>query len=129
MTNESKAADFEPSLKDKVGTMNGIALKIAAVIDKDKELVHKLSDEESDELYGIADGLTEEFIMRMISGRTSIAAMQRWTPEKLEDKVDQHMESLKKMAEKLSIKIGERLYDHHLPEDQNGMAQKSYLRT
>jgi hypothetical protein len=36
---------------------------------------------------------------------------------------------LKKMAEKLSIKIEERLYDHHLPEDRNGMAQKSYLRT
>jgi hypothetical protein len=90
----------EKSLKQKVGEMNGLGLKLANEIDNKSIDGNKLTDDEINILYGVADGLTEDFVNRHIEGRVSLASMDKWTPEKLEQLVDEKIKTLNDIKNK-----------------------------
>ena len=79
---------------------------VFGIIDNVKweKLSKKLSTDKIDNIYAIADGLTEKFILDRISGRTSLKQMIEWTPEKLELLIDNNIKELKK------IKTGLRMW-------------------
>jgi len=92
------------SLQEKVGLMNALALDIT---DRSKlsqdEIRNKLTDEELDEIYGVADGLAEEYVMRIVEGRTSIKNISNNTPEVLEKYVDDIIKLIRNATKKLDV--------------------------
>lgn len=80
-----------PSLREKIGEMHDLSFQIV----DNKDLAQSLNKKDADLVYGIADGLTEKFIMDRINGRTSLQAMLDWPPGKLEKLVDDNIDELK----------------------------------
>lgn len=76
---------------------------VFGIIDNVKweKLSKKLSDNKLDNIYAIADGLTEKFVLDRINGTTSLEQMIKWTPEKLEKLIDNNIKELKKIKTKL----------------------------
>jgi hypothetical protein len=91
------------SLKEKVGQMNGLGIKLANTIEHNPDLFELLTSDETDTIYGVADGLTEEFVMQRIEGRCSLQAMLDWSCDKLEGFVDTRLKELHNIGEKLLL--------------------------
>lgn len=88
------------SLFDKVGTMNMLGNKIHLKL---VELgVCPFTDEETDEIYAVADGLTEEWVMNTIEGRCSLQRTLDWGVERIENYVDEKIKTLKNYLQKLN---------------------------
>jgi len=96
---------MEKSLKEKVGYMNHLGIKLADLIDAGKIDYNKLTDKESELIYAVADGLSEEYIMRNIEGRCSIKSMLDNSLEKLEIYVNNKIEGLTAIFEKYDITV------------------------
>lgn len=69
------------SLEDKLWYLYKAVLDIE---DKINQQTVDLTDDELDLLYGILDGLTQDFFTRHIEGRCSLQASLTWSLEKLE---------------------------------------------
>lgn len=90
---------MEQSLKEKIGQMNGLGLDIAAFFDKHEDIGQQLTFEESEFIYGVADGLCEDYVMRTLEGKCSLK--QFLTPvEDLEAYVDERISELIKVQQK-----------------------------
>lgn len=93
------------SMKDKIGKMNSFGIALADAI-KNKEIDwEKLSKEEMDDIYAVADGLTEGRIMDIMEGRTSISKMLKNTPESLELVIDLKIKRLKAIKDRYLVLI------------------------
>ena len=82
------------SMKEKIGKMNSLGLYLADAIEYKKIDWRKLSKDEMDNIYAVADGLTEKRIMDIMECRTSISVMLKNTPESLESNIDLNIKNL-----------------------------------
>ena len=90
----------DSSLRDRVGQMNIAGLDIANMLDKNPNFLLHLTEKDINIIYGVADGLAEEFVMRRIEGRTSITQMQK-PVEELDAYVSMHINKLCNIKTKL----------------------------
>ena len=90
------------SLYDKMDEMHRLVFEIIDNTDG-KNLSKKLSVNQVDNIYAIADGLTEKFVLDRIYGITSLEQMLKWTPEKLEKLIDNNIKELKKIKTKFKL--------------------------
>lgn len=97
---------MEKSLKEKVGYMNHLGLKLADLIDAGKIDYNKLTDKESELIYTVADGLSEDYVIRNITGQCSLKSMLENSLEVLENYVDNKIEGLTAIFEKYQITGG-----------------------
>jgi len=97
---------MEKSLKEKVGYMNHLGLKLADLIDAGKIDYNKLTDKESELIYTVADGLSEDYIIRNITGQCSLKSMLENSLEVLENYVDNKIQGLTAIFEKYQITGG-----------------------
>ena len=101
---------IEKSMQDKMIKMHMIAFEIENIMtDSNKigidESNIKMNDDEMDLLYGILDGLTEEFIMDKMTGHCSLQAMLDNPPEKLESIIDTDIAELLKINDRYNLRI------------------------
>lgn len=96
---------MEKSLKEKVGYMNHLGLKLADLIDAGKIDYNKLTDKESEIIYTVADGLSEDYVIRNITGQCSLKSMLDNSLEKLEIYVNNKIEGLTAIFEKYAITV------------------------
>ena len=95
-----KELDIEESLYEKVGTMNMLGNQIHYKLVELETC--PFTDEETDEIYGVADGLTEEWVMNTLEGRCSLQRTLDWGVERVEHYVDEKILTLKKYLQKLN---------------------------
>lgn len=96
---------MEKSLKEKIGEMNYLGLRLAGLIDKNEIDYNSLTDNESELIYAVADGLSEEYVMRNIEGRCSINSMLNNSLEKLEAYVNNRIQELTAIFTKYTITV------------------------
>ena len=96
---------MEKSLKEKVGYMNYLGIKLANLIDAKTIDYNSLTDNESELIYAVADGLSEEYIMRNIEGCCSIKSILDNSLEKLEIYVNNKIEGLTAIFEKYALTV------------------------
>ena len=73
----------ELSLEDKLGIMWDLGNNMAIDFEKNGDKERQLTEDESDDVWGVADGLIHKFVMKHVEGRTS-----------LQDKLDSNRISL-----------------------------------
>ena len=96
---------MEKSLKEKVSYMNYLGLKLARLIDTNTIDYDKLTDKEFEMIYSVADGLSEDYVIRNITVRCSLKSMLENTPEVLENYVDSKIRGLVKLLKKYNIEF------------------------
>ena len=97
---------MERSLKEKIGYMNYLGLKLADLIDQNIIDYNKLTDKESELIYTVADGLSEDYVIRNITGQCSLKSMLENSLEVLENYVDNKIQGLIVIFEKYQITGG-----------------------
>ncbi len=96
---------MEKSLKEKVGYMNYLGIKLADLIDAARIDYNSLTDNESELIYSVADGLSEDYIMRNIEGKCSLKSMLENSLEVLENYTNIKIQGLTEIFRKYQIKI------------------------
>lgn len=96
---------MEKSLKEKIGYMNHLGIKLADLIDVGKIDYNKLTDKESELIYSVADGLSEDYVMRNITGQCSLKSMLENSLEVLENYTNNKIRGLIEIFEKYQVII------------------------
>ena len=96
---------MKKSLKEKVDYMNHLGLKLADLIDENVIDYNKLTDKESELIYTVADGLSEDYVIRNITGQCSLKSMLENSLEVLENYVDNKIRGLTAIFEKYAITV------------------------
>ena len=110
---EKENDDVSESMQDKIYKMHHVAFQIELIIkncydENIKEYVINnlvMSDDETDMIYAIIDGLTEKYIMDRITGHCSLYEMINNPIEKLEKIIDNKIIELLQIANKYGIEI------------------------
>lgn len=88
------------SLHDKVGTMNWLGNEIHyKLIELNSS---PFTEEEMNEIYAVADGLTEEWVINTIGGRCSLQRTLDWSLEHMENYVDEKILKMQNYLQKLN---------------------------
>lgn len=88
------------SLHDKVGKMNWLGSQIHyKLIELNSS---PFTDEETNEIYAVADGLTEEWVINTIEGRCSLQRTLDWGLERIENYVDEKILKMQNYLQKLN---------------------------
>lgn len=82
-----------------------MALNTANKFDGNPELLNKLTEEDIDFIYGIADGLEEKFLNKMLGGRASYTVLCTWNPAAIENRVDSNLSKLKNIRKSLNLSL------------------------
>lgn len=85
---------MEKSLKDKIGEMNQLGSKCDIYL-RSEFYDDDATEDDVDEIYAVADGLTEKFVMDTLEGNCSLQRMLSWSCERLENLVDSKIKFLK----------------------------------
>lgn len=93
---------MEKSLKDKIGEMNQLGFKCDVYLRTNN---HNATEDEVDEIYAVADGLTEKFVMDTLEGNCSLQRMLSWSCERLENLVDSKIKFLKDFLQKRQVSL------------------------
>lgn len=85
---------MEKSLKDKIGEMNQLGFKCDIYL-RSEFYDDDATEDDVDEIYAVADGLTEKFVMDTLEGNCSLQRMLSWSCKRLENLVDSKIKFLK----------------------------------
>jgi len=95
---------MEKSLKDKIGEMNQLGFKCDFYL-RSEFYNDDATKDEIDEIYAVADGLTEEFVVNTLEGNCSLQRMLDWSCEKLENLADNKIKFLKEFLQKRQVSL------------------------
>lgn len=93
---------MEKSLKQKIGEMNQLGFKCDVYLRTNN---HNATEDEVDEIYSVADGFIEKFVMNTLEGKCSLQQMQDWSCERLENLVDSKIKFLKDFLQKRQVSL------------------------
>lgn len=98
---EEKDDILEESLEQKIGKMNWLALSMEDIINRIGQC--NLSNVDLDEWCVVADGLTEDWVMKHIEGRCSLKETLKYSIEDIEKIVDAKIVFLEDFNRRLNL--------------------------
>jgi len=88
------------SMEDMLKGINYIGGNLAYEMNDREELYDSVSKEDTNFLWMIADGLYAKWVEKLMTGQTSLAQMNKWTPEKIEENMKETFDRLKRIYQK-----------------------------